>query len=60
METPVENSIAFAKFKDEKAKFGWGFTKPGHGVSFVSSKTPDLAVAGAPFSHMGKHAPLSY
>lgn len=24
-ETPVENSIAFAKFKDEKTKFGWGF-----------------------------------
>ncbi|EMI9088825.1 ArsR family transcriptional regulator [Bacillus cereus] len=57
-ETPVENSIAFAKFKDEKTKFGWGFTKPGHGLSFVSSKTPDLAVAGAPFSHMGKHAPV--
>ncbi|MDM5237650.1 cell wall-binding repeat-containing protein [Bacillus cereus] len=57
-ETPTENSIAFAKFKDEKTKFGWGFTKPGHGVSFVSNKTPDLAIAGAPFSHMGKHAPV--
>ncbi len=42
----------------KKTKFGWGFTKPGHGVSFVSNKTPDLAVAGAPFSHMGKHAPV--
>ncbi|MEH7455787.1 cell wall-binding repeat-containing protein [Bacillus sp. JJ1127] len=57
-ETPTENSIAFAKFKDEKTKFGWGFTKPGHGVSFVSTETPDLAIAGAPFSHMGKHAPV--
>ncbi|CAM4194678.1 cell wall-binding repeat-containing protein [Bacillus cereus] len=57
-ETPTENSIAFAKFKDEKTKFGWGFKKPGHGVSFVSNKTPDLAIAGAPFSHMGKHAPV--
>lgn len=57
-ETPTENSVAFAKFKDTKTKFGWGFTKPGHGLSFVSSKTPDLAVAGAPFSHMGKHAPV--
>lgn len=57
-ETPTENSVAFAKFKDTKTKFGWGFTKPGHGLSFVSSKTPDLAVAGAPFSHMGKHAPI--
>ncbi|MBJ8053070.1 cell wall-binding repeat-containing protein [Bacillus cereus] len=57
-ETPTENSVAFAEFKDAKTKFGWGFTKPGHGLSFVSSKTPDLAVAGAPFSHMGKHAPV--
>ncbi|UYX53161.1 cell wall-binding repeat-containing protein [Bacillus thuringiensis] len=57
-ETPTENSVAFAKFEDEKTKFGWGFTKPGHGLSFVSSKTPDLAIAGAPFSHMGKHAPV--
>lgn len=30
-ETPTENSVVFAKFKDEKTKFGWGFTKPGHG-----------------------------
>ncbi len=57
-ETPTENSIAFAKFKDEKTKFGWGFKKPGHGVSFTSTETPDLAIAGAPFSHMGKHAPV--
>ncbi|MGG0205811.1 cell wall-binding repeat-containing protein [Bacillus mycoides] len=57
-ETPTENSVAFAKFKDEKTKFGWGFTKAGHGLSFVSSKTPDLAIAEAPFSHMGKHAPV--
>ena len=57
-ESPAENSIAFAKFKDEKTKFGWGFKKPGHGISFVSTETPDLAIAGAPFSHMGKHAPI--
>ncbi|MBC6973790.1 cell wall-binding repeat-containing protein [Bacillus sp. Xin] len=57
-ESPTENSIAFTKFKDEKTKFGWGFKKPGHGVSFVSTETPDLAIAGAPFSHMGKHAPV--
>ncbi|MFX3623329.1 MAG: cell wall-binding repeat-containing protein [Ectobacillus sp.] len=57
-ENPVENSIAFAKFKDKKTKFGWGITDPGHGISFASTATPDLAIAGAPFSHMGKHAPL--
>ncbi|MFT0604274.1 cell wall-binding repeat-containing protein [Bacillus cereus] len=55
---PVENSIAFAKFRDTKTKFGWGITQPGHGVSFVSTDSPDLAVVGAPFSHLGKHAPI--
>ncbi|MGG2091951.1 cell wall-binding repeat-containing protein [Bacillus sp. S13(2024)] len=55
---PVENSIAFAKFKDKKTKFGWGISNPGHGISFASTSTYDLAIAGAPFSHMGKHAPL--
>lgn len=57
---PVENSIAFAKFKDTKTKFGWGLTQPGHGVSFVSTATPDLAIVGAPFSHLGKHAPVIF
>ena len=37
-----------------------GIQKPGHGMSFVSNKTPDLAVAGASFSHMGKHAPVIF
>ncbi|MGI2774163.1 cell wall-binding repeat-containing protein [Bacillus cytotoxicus] len=57
-DTPTENAIAFATFKDRKTKFGWGLTKPGHGISFLSTKTPDLAIAGASFSHMGKHAPV--
>lgn len=57
-EDPVSNSIEFAKFRDENNSFGWGLTEPGHGVSFVSSKTPELAIAAAPFLHRGKHAPL--
>jgi putative cell wall-binding protein len=57
-EDPVANSIEFAKFRDEDNAFGWGLTEPGHGVSFISSATPELAIAGAPFSHRGKHAPL--
>ncbi|MCP3763395.1 cell wall-binding repeat-containing protein [Domibacillus sp. A3M-37] len=57
-EDPVSTSIEFAKFKDEETSFGWGLTEPGHGVSFVSSATPDLALAAAPFSHLGKHAPV--
>ncbi|MEX2104691.1 MAG: cell wall-binding repeat-containing protein [Bacilli bacterium] len=55
---PVDNSIAFAQYRDEKTKFGWGIIDPGHGVSFVSTLSPELAVAGAPFAHLGKHAPL--
>ncbi|MFN2747035.1 MULTISPECIES: hypothetical protein [Bacillus] len=55
---PVTNSIAFAKFKDQDTDFGWGVTDPGHGLSFASTAKPELALAGAPFSHLGKHAPL--
>lgn len=55
---PVSTSIEFAKFKDKDTKFGWGLTEPGHGVSFVSTETPEVAIAAAPFSHMGKHAPV--
>ncbi|WP_425272982.1 cell wall-binding repeat-containing protein [Parageobacillus thermantarcticus] len=57
-ETPVQQSVSFAAYKDEKTKFGWGLNDPGHGVSFISTKTPELAIAAAPFSHLGKHAPL--
>lgn len=58
--TPTENSIAFAQFKDKKTGFGWGLTEPGHGVSFISTKTPELALGAAPFSHLGKHAPVLF
>jgi hypothetical protein len=58
-DTPTANSIAFATFKDKETSFGWGITEPGHGVSFISSaSSPTLTIAGAPFSHMGKHAPV--
>ena len=57
-DTPVANSIAFAKFSDKNTGFGWGITDPGHGLSFASTAAPELALAGAPFSHLGKHAPL--
>ncbi|MFD0590322.1 cell wall-binding repeat-containing protein [Paenibacillus sp. GCM10027627] len=57
-DNPYDNAIAFAKFKDPETGFGWGITTPGHNFSFVSLKSPDLALAAAPFSHLGKHAPL--
>ncbi|GAB7388454.1 hypothetical protein BSNK01_22910 [Bacillaceae bacterium] len=55
---PFENAVAFAKFKDPATQFGWGITTPGHNVSFVTTGTPALAIAQAPLSHLGKHAPL--
>lgn len=55
---PVTTSIEFAKFKDKDTQFGWGITEPGHGVSFISTDSPELALAAAPFSHLGKHAPM--
>jgi putative cell wall-binding protein len=55
---PITNAIKFAQFKDEDSGFGWGLKEPGHGLSFVSTKTPELAIPAAPFSHLGKHAPL--
>lgn len=57
-EDPFTNTVAFAKYKDPKTGFGWGITTPGHNISFVNSDSPNLAIAAAPFSHLGKHAPL--
>ncbi|WP_227935977.1 cell wall-binding repeat-containing protein [Alkalihalobacillus deserti] len=55
---PVAQSIEFASFKDAETGFGWGITNPGHGFVFSSTGTPELAIAAAPFAHLGKHAPL--
>ncbi|RAL22716.1 cell wall-binding repeat-containing protein [Thermoflavimicrobium daqui] len=57
-ETPEENAIAFAKFKDSTTGFGWGITKPGHGFTFNRVNRVDAAIASAPFAHLGKHAPM--
>ncbi|NJJ40866.1 cell wall-binding repeat-containing protein [Paenibacillus apii] len=57
---PYANSIAFAQFKDQGTKFGWGITTPGHNLSFLTQDDPTLAIAAAPFSHLGKHAPLIF
>lgn len=57
-DNPVKQSIAFAAYKDDESGFGWGITQPGHGFVFSSTNTPELAIAAAPFAHLGKHAPL--
>jgi putative cell wall-binding protein len=53
-----ENAIAFATFKDASNGFGWGITTPGHNLSLLTTDSTMLAIAAAPFSHLGKHAPL--
>lgn len=53
-----DNAIAFAKFKDPQTQFGWGIDKPGHNLSFIPAGSTGLALAAAPFSHLGKHAPM--
>lgn len=59
-EDPYENAIAFAKFKDTANGFGWGITAPGHNLSLLTTDSTMLAIAAAPFSHLGKHAPLVF
>ncbi|MBP2002445.1 hypothetical protein J2Z69_003518 [Paenibacillus shirakamiensis] len=56
--SPADNAIAFARYKDPATDFGWGITTPGHNFSFISESIPLLALAAAPFSHLGKHAPM--
>lgn len=55
-----ENAIAFAQFKDPETGFGWGITTPGHNLSFLTQGKTELVIAAAPFSHLGKHAPLIF
>lgn len=55
---PISNAIAFAQYKDEETGFGWGILSPGHNLSFLTEKSYELAIAAAPFSHLGKHAPM--
>ena len=38
--------------------FGWKITGPGHGFSLVNVNDWQAAVASAPLSHLGFHAPL--
>lgn len=59
-DNPYDNAIAFAKFKDTTTGFGWGITAPGHNLSLLTTDSTMLAIAAAPFSHLGKHAPLVF
>jgi len=55
---PITEAIAFAKMSDPAGMVGWNITGPGHGFTLVNWNDWQGAVASAPLSHMGFHAPL--
>jgi hypothetical protein len=57
-DTPVDTAVAFAKMWDGSGQVGWKITGPGHGFSLVNINDWQGAVASAPLSHLGFHAPL--
>jgi hypothetical protein len=57
-DNPVDTAIAFAKMWDAAGEVGWKITGPGHGFTLVHEDDWQGAVASAPLSHLGFHAPL--
>jgi hypothetical protein len=57
-DTAQDTSIAFAKMWDSAGEVGWKITGPGHGFTLVNINDWQGAVASAPLSHLGFHAPL--
>jgi len=56
--TPVENSIEFARYEDDRSDFGWGVTVPGHNFTVANSSRPLDAAAAASLATKGVFAPL--
>jgi hypothetical protein len=59
-DTAVDTAIAFAKMWDPAGQVGWKITGPGHGFTLVNINDWQAAVASAPLSHLGFHAPLLF
>jgi hypothetical protein len=59
-DNPVDTAIAFAKMWDPAGQVGWKITGPGHGFTLVNADDWQGAVASAPLSHLGFHAPLLF
>jgi hypothetical protein len=57
-DSAVDTSIAFSKMWDPNGMVGWKITGPGHGFTLVNENDWQGAVASAPLSHLGFHAPL--
>ena len=45
---------------DSAGEMGWKITGPGHGFTLVNINDWPAAVASAPLSHLGFHAPLLF
>jgi hypothetical protein len=57
-DTAIDTALAFAKMWDPSGQVGWKITGPGHGFTLVHQDDWQGAVASAPLSHLGFHAPL--
>jgi hypothetical protein len=57
-DTPIDTAIAFSKMWDPGGMVGWKITGPGHGFTLINENDWQAAVASAPLSHLGFHAPL--
>jgi hypothetical protein len=57
-DNPIDTAITFAKMWDPMGMVGWKITGPGHGFTLVNIDDWQAAVASAPLSHLGFHAPL--
>ncbi|MDP9337171.1 MAG: hypothetical protein M3Q30_28180, partial [Actinomycetota bacterium] len=60
VDNPVDTAVAFAKMWDPMGMVGWKITGPGHGFTLVNINDWQAAVASAPLSHLGFHAPLLF
>jgi hypothetical protein len=57
-DSPEATALAFSKMWDPAGGFGWKITGPGHGFTLVNINDWQGAIASAPLSHLGFHAPL--
>jgi hypothetical protein len=57
-DTPEATALYFSKMWDPMGMVGWKITGPGHGFTLVNIDDWQGAVASAPLSHLGFHAPL--
>lgn len=58
VDNPITTALQFAKMWDPAGAVGWNILGPGHGFTLVNVNDWQSAVASAPLSHMGFHAPL--